>query len=77
MEERRKFHEVCEIHEQHIALIQEIRNDTKWIRRIGVAIGGIALTMVPFIIMLFVYISHLDGRVAMLEYKIAKHTGDK
>lgn len=69
--------DICSIHEQHIELIQEIRNDTKWIRRIGVGIGMLSLALLPFVIGLFVYISRMDVRITVVEYKISKHIGDK
>lgn len=65
-----KSTEVCPIHQQHIELIQEIRNDTMWIRRIGSWIGLFVLALLPFIIGMFIYMSRLSTRIEVLEYKV-------
>lgn len=68
---------VCPVHENHIETIQEMANDLKWLKRLGVwavsLAGGVLVVIVPLIVSLFVWLSSVDTRITVLERQIVMY----
>lgn len=73
--------DVCGVHEEQMEVLHELRNDVKWIRKIGgwwfSIVGGAIVLLVPLMITFFVYLSSVEKRLALVEQKVADHVAAK
>lgn len=64
----------CDVHKSEMEVIHEVRTDVKWLIRIGTRwftfIGAALALLIPVMISFFVYLSRVESRLCVVEYKI-------
>lgn len=68
----------CNVHKDEMEVIHEVRTDVKWLKRFGgwwmALTGGMVALLIPIMVSFFVYMSKVEARLCVVEYKISKMT---